>query len=88
MGAPVPAAMGKADIARLLVMMASFDQRTIGESDVEAWHAAATYAKWNNAGARRAVVAHYAETKRRIMPADVTAYLRGPAETGERICEF
>jgi hypothetical protein len=80
--------MSKADVAMLLTLMASFDQRTIGDADVEAWHATAQYAHWNTAGARRAVVAHYAETKQRMMPADVTEFLRDPDESGQRICQF
>lgn len=85
---PHPAGMTKGDIARLLALMASWDQRTIGDADVEAWHLIAQHARWNAQGAARAVVAHYAETRRRIMPADITAFLRSPEESGERICEY
>jgi hypothetical protein len=68
--------MSKSDVALLLAAIAAYDQRTIGEADVEAWHAAAQYAKWDTEGARLAVVAHYAETRQRIMPADVTVGIR------------
>lgn len=80
--------MSKGDVARLLALMASWDQRTIGDADVEAWHLVARHAGWNSQGAARAVVAHYAQQARRIMPADITKYLRDPGESGERICEY
>lgn len=73
--------MSKSDVALLLAAIAAYDQRTIGEADVEAWHAAAQYARWDLEGARRAVVAHYAEARQRIMPADVTAGIRAGRET-------
>ena len=80
--------MTRADIARLLALMASWDQRTTGESDVEAWYLTAEHGRWNIDGAIRAVVSHYTHTKRRIMPADITEFLRSPGETGQRICEY
>lgn len=80
--------MSKVEIALLLSLMAAYDQRTIGDADVEAWHSSAQYAHWDATGAKRAVAAHYAETRKRIMPADITDFLRNPAQTGERICEY
>jgi hypothetical protein len=68
--------MSKAEVALLLATIAAYDQRTIGDADVLAWHAAAQYAKWDTDGARQAVVAYYAESRTRIMPADVTAGIR------------
>ena len=79
--APLDNGMSKAEVALLLAVIAAYDQRTIGDSDVEAWHAAARYANWDSDGARRAVVAHYAEAKQRIMPADVTAGIRAHRDT-------
>lgn len=73
--------MTKAEIALLLALMASYDQRTIGDADVEAWYATAQHARWTNDDAKRAVVAHYAESTQRIMPADITAGIRARRNT-------
>lgn len=73
--------MSKAEVALLLAAIAAYDQRTIGDADVEAWHAAARYANWDSGGAKRAVMAYYAEATRRIMPADITAGIRAHRET-------
>lgn len=73
--------MSKAEVAVLLAVIAAYDQRTIGDADVEAWHATARYARWDIDGARRAVVAHYANSRQRIMPADVTAGIRGESDS-------
>lgn len=81
-------AMSEHDVIDVLTAIAAYDQRTVGESDVHAWHAVAGYACWNRDGALRAVVAHYAETKQRITPADITKFLREPGESGQRICEY
>jgi len=53
----------------ILARCASFDQRTIGKADVEAWHLVIGY--MTHAEAERAVVEHYSEESRRIWPADI-----------------
>ena len=58
----------------LLTLIATFDQRTIGESDVAAWHTIATECGWTWPLARRAVVEHHkrGSDRRRITPAHIT----------------
>lgn len=73
--------MSKSEIALLLAFVAAYDQRTIGEADVEAWHLASQYANWESEAAKRAVVAHYAQSRQRIMPGDVTAGIRGESDS-------
>ena len=80
--------MTKSETARLMGLIAAYDQRTVGESDIEAWHAVASYAGWNFDGARRAVIVHYSSSVRRIMPGHVSEFLRNPEESGRRICEY
>lgn len=62
--------MTKGDVGRLLSYMASFDKRTIGDSDILAWHEVLpehlTYAK-----AREAVRLYYQQNTTPVMPAQV-----------------
>jgi hypothetical protein len=53
----------------LLTVAAAFDQRTVGEGDAMAWHA--VLGDLTFADAKQAVLGHYANTRERIMPADV-----------------
>ncbi|HEY5990451.1 MAG TPA: hypothetical protein VIV12_29290 [Streptosporangiaceae bacterium] len=53
----------------LLAIMAAYDQRTVGEADVIAWHAALADVVFEDA--RRSVIGHYRENDDRIMPSDV-----------------
>jgi hypothetical protein len=64
--------MTKADIARLLTLIAAFDRRTIGETDVEAWHLILADLEPNDC--MEAVRAHYMTESRWLMPADVRAF--------------
>lgn len=67
----------KSEIATLLGLVASFDQRTVGEADVEAWHAVAEEARWPTFDVvRRAVVKHHATSTERIKPAHISATVR------------
>jgi hypothetical protein len=61
--------MDRPKTALLLALCAAFDQRTLGEADVEAWHAAIGDLAYEDS--RQAVIAHYRESRERIMPADV-----------------
>lgn len=61
--------MTKAEIAKLLLMAAAFDQRTIGDADIEAW--AATVGDLRFGDARSGLITHYREETTRIMPAHV-----------------
>lgn len=53
----------------LLTVAAAFDQRTIGEGDAIAWHAAVGDLSFTDS--RQAVIVHYREHRERVMPADV-----------------
>lgn len=66
--------MMKSEVAKLLAFCAAYDQRTIGKSDVEAWHEALDSPWVPNIDldeAQSAVVAHYRETTQRVNVADV-----------------
>lgn len=53
--------VSKAQAALLLTLAAAYDQRTIGEADVEAWHAAAVDHRWTANAARRVIRDHYGQ---------------------------
>lgn len=67
--------MRKSEIALLLGVCATFDRRTVGEMDVEAW--------WRVLGdldlepCREAVYAHYGTTGEWIMPSDIRDQVKG-----------
>ena len=61
--------MTKGDVARLLTMAAAFDQRTIGDADIEAWAAVIGDLRFEDA--QSGLIAHYREETTRIMPAHV-----------------
>lgn len=61
--------MTPADTARVLAKAAAFDHRTIGRSDVAAWHEVLGDLAVDDALA--AVTAHYRGTGERLMPSDV-----------------
>lgn len=86
--------MTPADAARVLAKAAAFDQRTVGEADVRAWHEALSDLDAGDALA--AVTRHYRQRTERIMPAHVRdgaveiakeRYL-GQVEAGPRPPEF
>lgn len=61
--------MTPADVARVLAKAAAFDQRTVGEADVMAWHE--ILAGYDLGDALAAVTRHYRESTDRIMPAQL-----------------
>lgn len=66
--------MKPSETAKLLAFCAAFDQRTIGEADVLAWHQALESPWVPNMGleeAQAAVIEHYRATSDRIAPAEV-----------------
>jgi hypothetical protein len=66
--------MKQSETATLLAFCAAFDQRTIGDADVLAWHEALASPWVPNMGleeAQAAVIEHYRATADRIAPADV-----------------
>ena len=58
----------------LLTVAAAFDQRTVGEGDAMAWHAVLGDLSFTDA--KQAVLGYYADTRERIMPADVRQRVR------------
>jgi hypothetical protein len=66
--------MNPSDAALLLAFCAAFDQRTVGEADARAWSEALGLIKVDDA--REAVVGHYRDETRRVMPADVIKRVR------------
>jgi hypothetical protein len=68
----------KSEVTKLLGLAAAYDQRTVGEADVEAWSAAGEVGRWSFAAARRAIVEHYARDadRPRITPAAVSDRIR------------
>jgi hypothetical protein len=69
--------MTKSEVALLLALMAAYDQRTVGDADVEAFHLVAHAAGWSSAYARRAVVEHATSaTGDRILPGHITRTIR------------
>jgi hypothetical protein len=69
--------MSPAEIIDLLTFAAAYDQRTVGQGDVAAWHSALF--KLDLDEAHEAVISHYRESTQRIMPADIYRRCRPPA---------
>lgn len=66
--------MNLSETALMLAQMQAYDQRTVGESDVIAWHALLGDAPFEDC--QEAVRRHYAEQTDRIMPAHVRRLVR------------
>lgn len=66
--------MTPSQTAELLTFCAAFDRRTIGKSDVLAWHT--VLGNLDYEAARQAVTQHYATETRWIMPADIISKVR------------
>lgn len=62
------------EVIDLLSVAAAFDQRTVGEADITAWGTALHGTRF--AAARDAIIAHYREQTRRVMPADIRQHIR------------
>jgi hypothetical protein len=70
--------MNRSEIATLLARAAVYDQRTIGQADIEGWHDIAQAQGWTAAAAQRVVIEHYSASadRPRITPAAVTDAIR------------
>lgn len=69
--------MARSEVATLLALMAAYDQRTVGDADVEAFFLVAHAAGWTAPYARRAVVEHATSaTGDRILPGHITRTIR------------
>ncbi len=73
----------KEEVGALLLFVSTFDNRTIGRADVEAWHAIASEGRWPSFDvARRAVVKHHnARPDDRIRPGHVSVIVREARQT-------
>lgn len=63
-----------AEVGKLLTLMAAYDQRKVGEADVMAW--SEIVGKFDFEDAKAAVLAHYATTADRIMPAHIAVFVK------------
>ena len=65
-------------VVRLLAFCAAYDQRTVGEFDIQAWQMASGPGRWSYAAVQRVVVEHYSAgaDRPRLTPAMVTDRLR------------
>ncbi len=75
--------MTPAEVARVLAKASAYDQRTIGETDVAAWHE--ILGRYDYADALSAVARHYAETRERLMPADLIKQIKAVREERRRL---
>ncbi|MQS14486.1 hypothetical protein F7Q99_20010 [Streptomyces kaniharaensis] len=66
--------MTPSQVAELLTMASAFDRRTVGKTDVMAWHLVLRDVDFEQAQA--AVAAHYADTRDWIMPSDIRHRVR------------
>ncbi len=66
--------MNHSEVAKLLTLAAAYDQRTIGEADVLAWHE--LLSETNPRDAAAVVKTHYATKRERLMPIDVIEGVR------------
>jgi hypothetical protein len=66
--------MNRSETALLLALCASFDRRTVGDADVRAWQTVLASIDYEQAN--EAVLAHYAESRDWIMPADIRQRVR------------
>lgn len=75
--------MTPADVVRLLAKASAFDQRTVGESDVLAWHE--ILYRYELADGLAAVTRHYTEERARLMPADLVKHMRAIRDDRKRL---
>jgi hypothetical protein len=71
--------MTMTEVGELLGDCAAFDLRTVGPSDVLAWHKVVGHLEAREA--RAAVVRHYTDTSERIMPRDVLRLVAAARQT-------
>lgn len=77
--------MNRSETAVLLAKVSAFDQRTVGEADVLAWHD--VLGDLDLADALAAVSGHYRDSTDRIMPADVRRGVRELRAERRRLAE-
>lgn len=66
------------DVVRLLALAAAYDQRTVGQEDVQAWLFVAQRERWTYLAAQAVIVEHYSRStdRPRLTPAAVSDRLR------------
>lgn len=74
--------MTPAEITRVLAAAQAFDQRTVGDFDILAWHKAIGHLDFTDSV--EAVARYYATTRERIMPSDVADGVRAIRADRER----
>lgn len=75
--------MNKAEIAELLGFAAAFDQRTVGEDDVEAWHK--VIGQLDLEDCQGAVIDHYHESEDPIRPVHILRRVRPTPSEASRL---
>lgn len=75
--------MNATDIANVLAKAAAFDQRTVGQADILAWHEALH--DLDAADALTAVTRHYASSEQRLMPVHVRRHATDLARERHRV---
>jgi hypothetical protein len=70
--------MSPEEVVDLLTLVASYDRRTVGEADVDAWLMATGDLPFDDA--KVAVVKHYRESREWLMPVDVRRHVRAIRE--------
>ena len=69
--------MGMPQVSRLLGMIAAFDGRTSGESELHAWHEIATRGRWTYDEAREQVLKHFElDESGWLMPGRINTMIR------------
>jgi hypothetical protein len=75
--------MNNSEIAKLLALAASRDQRTVGDADVLAWHEDIGDLDFDDA--REALRRHFRESTDRLMPAHIRRLVRTIREERRRL---
>lgn len=75
--------MTPAEVARVLAKASAYDQRTIGEADVAAWHE--ILGRYDFQDALGAVARHYTETHERLMPAHLLRHIKAIRDDRRRL---
>lgn len=70
--------MTKREVVDLLSLIAVYDQRTVGQADIEGWHLIARNQAWTAPLAQRAVIEHHSAdaSRGRITPAHISDRIR------------
>lgn len=70
------------EVGKVLAVAAAFDQRTVGEVDIDAWNE--VIGGMDFEVARKAVISWYTRRRDRVMPADILAGGASPHDEHKR----